>query len=111
MALAALFSAAAQAAGSSSGVAPAAPISHSGDINVNPVGINFGEILKPYTDSAHNGGFGLTMDGPEIGPAPFWRPRTSTPATGSQSFDPSWLIVAAVGVVGVLFLLRRRWGG
>lgn len=92
---------------SSAASAADARLSSSQGINVFPTALNLGAILQPYTDSAYNGGFGLTDETP-FGPRPFWRPSGSTSIkVGGPEFNPGW-IVAGAGVVLLALLMFKR---
>jgi len=68
-------------------------------INVAPVGVNLGEILKPYNEgSLRNGGYGLLNPGRYFGTD---TKRIST-SIGSPASDFPWGLIALLGAGGFL---------
>lgn len=83
-------------------------------INVSPVGINLGEILKPFTESAFNGGAGFTIPSrvsqhamPQSRPAGSFAASLGRIASGGDN-AAMMILIGAAAVVAVIMVARSR---
>lgn len=110
MASGAMSGGAAPAAGALSSALASTPSSASGDItgspiSISPVGINFGEIIKPYNEgSLSNGGYGIYAQSrlkPVVDTVPYF-----TTAQTVKHFP--WVYVAGGSVLLILTVLLLK---
>lgn len=94
------------------GQAPPAVSNNASRINVAPVAVNFGEILRPFNaGSLTNGGFGLDVADRFVDSL---RPRgilggpLRVEGAGALSIDPTLILVVGGGLVLLAALARRR---
>ena len=94
--------------GGTGGGAPApAPISHSGSITVQPIGLNLGEILQQGAYPLQNGGNGGYFPNRlSSGGSALRQPTDSFKEISNTNFTPI-LIASGLGV-GLILLLKRR---
>jgi len=83
-------------------------VSNRTPINVCPIGVNLGEILRPYNEgSVTNGGYGLEI------PSRYATLGNQTvasliPTGDAPMLSPMFLGALGVGVIGLYFLMRRK---
>lgn len=84
-------------------------------ISISPVGVNLGEILKPFTDSPFNGGRGLIVPSrisrhgrPSVRPAGSFTAGLQSIVAGDDNIASIILISLVIGVAVITIARLRR---
>ncbi len=84
-------------------------------ISISPVGVNLGEILKPFTDSPFNGGRGLIVPSrisrhgrPSTRPAGSFTAGLQSIVAGDDNIASVILISLVIGVAVITIARRKR---